>query len=237
MKSVKHIVFASYFSSLPDPQRNGVWSNQPEDILPLIYSVTEKGNHIRIFYDCLDNLPIIENCEWIKVDTSSTYTPTVYRWIVYNEYLQQTEAEYEKIFCVDSTDVEMLNNPFTQMEKDTLYCGSEHKWKVKDKPLLKKKKKKLFTAPDFRDVIEKYSEQVMLNAGIVGGDVKIVSEFVEKVAFLHKKYSKNLKLSADMPVFNYVALKYFHDKVVTGYPVHTPFTNYYYDFSCWWKHK
>lgn len=230
-------VFASYFNSLPDPQRNRVWSNQPEDVLPLIYSVTEKGIHIKIFYDCLDNLPIIENCEWIKVDASLTYTPTVYRWIVYHEYLQKVEAEYGRIFCVDSTDVEMLKNPFTKMEKDTLYCGSEYRWKVKDKPLLKKKKKKLFTAPDFRDIIEKHSQQVMLNAGIVGGDSQIVYEFLEKVCELHKTYSKGKKLSADMPVFNYVALKYFNSKIVTGYPVNTPFTDNFYDYDCWWKHK
>lgn len=234
---MENVVFASYFNNVPDPQRDVIWNSQPDGLFPLINSVVNKNIQIKIFHDCFNRPPVIENCDWIRVEGTADYTPTVYRWIVYNNYLQRVKTKHEKIFCVDSTDVEMLSNPFSKIEKDTLYSGSEYKWKMRDKPLLKKKKKKLFLAPDFMSIIENYSEQVMLNAGIIGGNVNIVYEFIEKVAGLHKKYSKNLKLSADMPVFNYVALKYFNDKVVTGYPIHTPFTDYCYDYNCWWKHK
>jgi len=230
-------VFASYFNCLPDPQRNILWHNQPDDLFPLIKSVVVKDCKIKIFHDCFNQPPDIYNCEWIRVPPTTEYALTVYRWLVYNDYLKNLKNKPEYLFCVDSTDVEMLKNPFNEIEPNKLYCGSEYRWKIKDKPLLKKKKKKLFAAPDCRSIIEQYAEQIMLNAGILGGEIVIISDFIEKVSNLHKMYSKSVKLSSDMLAFNYVALKYFNSKIITGYPVHTPFTDECYDNSCWWKHK
>lgn len=232
---MKRLVIASYFNSLPDPQREITWQEAPDDLFPLIDSVVKNGEQIRIFHDCFDNPPIIKNCEWIRVLPTTEYALTVYRWIVYYDYLQNLEYLPDSIFCVDSTDVEMLNNPFELIDDKTLYCGSDQDWKVKNRVL--EKKGKIFTAPDYLSVLKENADQQMLNAGIIGGSSEVVLEFLQELVPLHERYSKNIKKSLDMPAFNYVILKFFSSRFITGHPIHTPFKREIYDQTCWWKHK
>src|SRR5690606_29559435 len=56
------VVLASYFNSLPDPQRGTTWEPIPQVLSPLISSCQTHGTKLVIFHDCLDgyDLPGVE---------------------------------------------------------------------------------------------------------------------------------------------------------------------------------
>jgi hypothetical protein len=238
-------VLASYFCSTPDPlllndyrkhvvrddQRIDFWKNDYTLILPLIDSVLKNGSNIVVFHDCFDNIPNIDGCLWVRIENNEEYTPTTYRWFVYYKYLKK--HKFSNLFMVDSTDVLMLKN--YDIKNNTLYCGSEYKDKLLSTYM--KKKFKYITISDFDEVLNQYRDHTLLNAGVVGGDYNICIRLLEKLTQYHSQVSKNIKISLDMPIFNYVLFKYFKDNIDYGIHINTRFhKNEYNDISIW-KHK
>lgn len=230
-----NLVLGSFFNSQPDPQKNLFWKADINRLYPLIDSVIEKNQKIIIFHDCFDDTPDIKNCEFIRTSPNPDFVPTVARWEKYLDYLSVNSKRIKNVFCVDSTDVEMLNNPFPFINADMLYCGSEYQWKVGDRWL--QKRKKVINISDYDNILNENKNNVMLNAGIVGGHVFLLKDFLEKLTDLHNSNSKKIKKSLDMPIFNYCVMKYFSNKYVTGDIVHTPYRRKITQSSSWWKHK
>lgn len=230
-----NLVLASYFTSQPDPQKNLFWKADINRLYPLIDSVIKKNEKIIIFHDCFDNTHDIKNCEFIRTLPNPYFVPTVARWEIYLDYLSVNSKRIKNVFCVDSTDVQMLNNPFPFINLDILYCGSEYQWKVGDRWLQKRKKN--INILDYDNVLDENKNNVMLNAGIVGGHVLLVKDFLEKLTDLHNSNSKKVRKSLDMPIFNYCVMKYFPNNYVTGDIVHTPYRRKITQSSSWWKHK
>jgi len=228
-------VFASFFNAKKCPQRNVQWSSNYNLLLPLINSVLEKSDaKIIIFHDNLTNLPEVERCFFKKVNISGLYAVTVERWFHYLNELQHNN-NIKNIFMVDSTDVQMLNNPFNRLQKDIIYCGSEYRWCVGDRWLKKRCKK--FYIDDYLEVLEKNSDRNMLNAGIIGSNKNTIIQFLTYLTRLHKNHSQNIIKSLDMPIFNYTILKYFQESYITGNQVHTPYKDNINLGESWWKHK
>jgi hypothetical protein len=228
-------VFASFFNGKKCPQRNVQWSSDPKLLLPLIESVVDKSDAtVVIFYDNLEYIPKIERCIFKKVNISNLYAVTVERWF---HYLNEINCNNDitNLFMVDSTDVKMLNNPFINLAKDQIYCGSEYRWLVGDRWLKKRRKK--FHIEDYLQVLEKNSNNTMLNAGIVGSDIKTATKFLEILTRLHRTHSQKIIKSLDMPIFNYTILKYFQKNYITGNQVHTPYKDNIKSGESWWKHK
>jgi len=232
----KHnLVLASFFNTQVDPQKKVYWKSDIKKLDPLINSVIDNKQKIIIFHDCFDNTPTLENCKFIKTFPDNEFVPTVARWKIYLDYLNLNKQNIKNAFCVDSTDVQMLNNPFEIIDKNVLYCGSEYQWKIGDRWL--QKRKKLFDIVDYNDVIQIHKSKVMLNAGIVGGNIEMLIRFLIYLTELHELHSRNIKKSLDMPIFNYCVLKYFPNDYITGDLVHTPYRRKIIDSSSWWKHK
>lgn len=239
-------VLASYFTSIPDPLPDNIyrqhvfknqidnrfWSNDYSSLLPLIDSVINNKSRIIIFHDCFDRTPYINGCTWVKVSYNKIYAPTIYRWFVYYDYLKKNK--YDNIFMVDSTDVIMLKN--IEIVKNILYCGTEYRDKFCTIDQIIKKLQNI-TLPDFKDIFVKYNEHILLNAGIIGGTYDICFEFLEKLTYYHNITSQNIEISLDMPIFNYVLLKHFKDKLSFGSHVNTRFGKYEYNNISAWKHK
>jgi hypothetical protein len=242
------MVFASYFCSTPDPLLNngfdecrqhvivddkkpGFWKNDYTLILPLIDSVLKNGSNIIIFHDCFDDIPNIDGCLWVRVDNNTEYTPTIYRWFVYYEYLKKNK--FSNLFMVDSTDVLMLKND--HIKNNTLYCGYEFRDKLLC-PYVQKKIKHI-NILDINEILNQNKDHVLLNAGIVGGDYNICLKLLEKLTQYHYQTSKNIKISLDMPIFNYVLFKYFKDNINYGIHINTRFPLYEYNNTSIWKHK
>lgn len=239
-------VFCCYFNAVKDPQRRINWISSIEPLVALIDSVSKhRGVKLYIFHDCLENPDRYDHVEWVRVDPSTTHSPAVYRWFVYCDYLHNCVSSNlpSHIFMVDSTDVEMLT-PFMNSEdynSTTLFCGDEigiKKWawlkiKCNQVPLHIGK----FLSGHYEKA-QHAQKPFILNAGVVGGCVNIVKEFVGWQVFYHELFSyKYVVKSNDMPIFNYTVMKHFKDRMTHGRPINTPFASQIYDYTCWFKHK
>lgn len=238
---MKNFVLASYFNYTVDPQRKNVtWTSDINAVLNLVHSVTKHNIEIKIFHNCFENTPKIAHCEFIKIIPYQQYTPNVVRWIHYYEYLKNLELKPDKLFMVDSTDVEMLSNPFPNMKNDLIYTGSEYKKNMRDKWLYERIG---HLSNDFKNeykelILNNTSENdVLINCGLFGTNIDLALKFLEKLVENHKKISQYDSISLDTPMYIYTLLKHFKNNIVTGNFINTRFRKNEYTSSCWWKHK
>jgi hypothetical protein len=230
-------VLASYFNHKADPQRKEIWD--PDDfisVLPLISSVVSKKLKIKIFHNCFKEYPEIENCEWIRVDPNPEFVPNVARWFIQKEWIEKNQDIVDAVFMVDSTDVEMLRNPFKKIREGVLYCGDEVHNKVENK-WMKTTQEPLLKIPDYRSIIEENKDHILLNCGIFGGYKSQVLDYLTKLCMYHSEYSNNVDGSTDMSVFNYTMFKHFKEIYEHGPHVNTKFKFFEYNETSWWKHK
>jgi hypothetical protein len=168
--------------------------------------------------------------EFIRIRPFNHFCTNVYRRIIFHEYLKF--KHHPKVFMVDSTDVEVLKNPFDYIKKDILYVGDEMK-AVKD-PWIKKQFDR--TNIDYSGFFDEFGTYPLLNAGVIGGYYDIVLEFLAKNTDIHREYSVGLEESTDMAVFNYTVYNHFLDRHEHGPHINTPFKfNKYTDAI--FKHK
>ncbi|HEJ6909076.1 TPA: glycosyltransferase family 2 protein [Serratia marcescens] len=160
------------------------------------------------------------------------------RWLHIWQHLRD-HPEYRFVWCTDGTDVEMLRAPWAEMEPGKVYVGSEPKtyadvWASDKHP-----------ERIYQDFLSMHRNDVMLNAGLLGGQREDVMSFVHAIVRLFYRiesyrFWKMEKVSAavgDMIAFGIVA-KTFGDRVITGPRVHTVFrTDGIGREYAWWKHK
>lgn len=230
------VVLASYFNHKNDPQRGILWDSDYSKLLPLVHSVVSRGVPIKIFHNCFTGLPEIDNCEWIEVEADPTLTPNIARYFEYLTYLTDNLDKFESVFMVDSTDVEMLKNPFDHIKPGVLYVGDEIRSTVGSK-WMQRTQGKYLDIPDYLQIISKHRNEVLINCGIIGGDILTVIKFLEQLTEYHARYSKNLTTSSDMSVFNYTVWKHFKNIMNRGPHVNTRFKRNERNKIAWWKHK
>jgi hypothetical protein len=232
----KPAILTFYSTFHNDPQRGIRWERTVEALMPLIESCRKLDIDLKIFYDSI-NQPDINrenhgNVEFIRISPFSSHTPNVYRRIVYHEYLRY--RHHEKVFMVDSTDVEVLKNPF-EFTEDKLYVGNEEKGNICYSYI--NKQQRMLNLQDYSKYVNPNIKEVLPNAGIVGGFYDTVIEFTAKNSDIHREYSIGKKESTDMAAFNYVVWKYFKDKIHMGRDVNTVFRANEYNETSWFKHK
>jgi hypothetical protein len=234
--SNKNIVLCSYLNYKEDPQRKIVWNDDYQKLIPLIESVIKNNVEIYVFHNCFDNPPKINFCNWIKIETNNDYVPTVARWFIYKEFLDNLQNKPNAIFMVDSTDVIMLHDPFSNLKHGVLYIGDEKNTKVKNN-WMRFKEKHFIPPNDYRKTIETHAKKNLINAGLVGGKYEIAMQFLIEHCKNHENHSKNVEISTCMPIFNYTVWKNFVTNHVAGFPVNTIFKKNESNSKAWWKHK
>ena len=235
----KHdILLTGFFTKVKDTQRQNAPAMQADKSLlkPLINSV--KGQKLVILTDCFDSEifdnPIGGNVQYIHVETSLN---NVYfqRWVNYYQYLLQHKQQLNRVFIVDGTDVQMLNNPFPDMEPATLYTGDEAErtgceWLVKHHP------HKLI-----QEFIKQNANKVLLNAGLLGGDIETVISFINKFLSFYFSSTSETHVNGcgigDMGLFNYIARTHFAARLVHGTQVNTVFKAEKANNVSFFKHK
>jgi hypothetical protein len=228
-------VLASFFNSSIDPQRNITWDRDVPKLMPLINSVTKQDIKIKIFHDCFDDVKNTPHCEWIKVEPKPEYALTVARFFHQLEFLLTSSEEFEFVFMVDSTDVELLKNPFTEMKNDTLYSGDEVR-EVNN--VWMRRKERLLKIDDYNEVMSPHYKSALLNCGLCGGDRRTVVDFLELLTGYYNEYSSGVvEETLAMPIYNYTIFKHFLSKVSHGAHVNTEFKKNQRNNTSWWKHK
>lgn len=220
----ENVVLTCMYKSKPDPQRPNASRSMTTD--KLRKSVT--GAELVTITDQDDG----------GVKRPLHLNMYLQRHVHYYEWLKDNPAA-EWVFCVDGTDVEMLNEPWSHLERGLLYVGYEprpldYAWMFKEHP-----------SKRLQDFFTEHRNDPILNAGVYGGHRETVIEFLHEfirllqdnaVDRLHKRDQHDLG-NGDMGSYNYVLRTRFSGRIVTGPRVTTVFkAEERNDFS-WWKHK
>lgn len=232
-----NVLLTCYFTSVKDPQNNRKWEDKVDALKPLISSL--KGTKLVVLHDCLDDVSVPKNVELVKVETS--LNPYFQRWVSYKQYLSKHREQIDHVFCIDGTDVELLKDPDWSILGDSLWVGDENTCVDDDAGWMRKYHKQPLIE---KFLNEKGKQLQMLNAGIIGGQVSVVEEFLREIvhfysvakseAHFNGKYDAG---STDMGAFNYILRTKFGDKVKNGGQVCTRFKADERNNYSWFKHK
>lgn len=229
-ESGNNLVLTSYFANIVDPQRGEKWQPDLSLLGPLLVSLDKHNCEYVVLHDCFDN----DSQQWPLVQSS--ISPYFQRWVSYREYLINNRADLGFVWCVDATDVEMLNNPFPAMIPGILYTGDE------PDTLRSQWLRNHHKHPLLQTWMNRFSHLPLLNAGLLGGDVNTVIDFCGKMIDYYTQFTEDEKLRGkpgpgmtDMATFNYVATCHF--KVENGRHINTIFKKYEKESSAWFRHK
>jgi len=228
----ENILLTSYFTNIPDPQRKQKWNFNPDVLEPLIKSVGKKEKLV-ILSDHNEHIPVLT-----QVETS--VNPYFQRWISYREYLIKNRKWINNVICVDATDVELINPIDWDTVSRGLVTGDEpdnlsNEWMLRNHPHV-----------TIQEFFKNNRNKQILNAGILGGNVETVIEFIRQLLdfwaqavsdsyFVNEeKYNPGI---GDMGVFNYIVYSNWKDKLITGRQVCTEFKKYETNNYSWFKHK
>lgn len=229
----RNAVITTLLTSQPDPQRGTKMHASPDHLAKWAASV--KGGRAVVLADELTVAP--ENSSLVLFPEVNM---NVYfrRWLHIWWYLR-AHPEYRFVWCTDGTDVEMLREPWGDMELGKVYVGSEPKTYA-DTWAKQKHPERIF-----QDFLDRHRNDVMLNAGLLGGQREDVMAFAHAIVRLFYriesyrfwKMEKAAAAIGDMIAFGIVA-KSFGDRIVTGPLVHTVFrTEGTGKEYAWWQHK
>ncbi|WIL43101.1 glycosyltransferase family 2 protein [Pantoea agglomerans] len=229
----RNLVITTLLTSQPDPQRN-TRITASSDLLAK-WAVSVKGSDAVVLADELTTAPAGALLVTVPDVKMNVYFR---RWLHIWQHLRN-HPEYHFVWCTDGTDVEMLREPWQGMEQGKIYVGSEPKtyadaWSKQHHP-----------EGIYQAFIAEHQNEVMLNAGLLGGSRNDVMAIAHGIVRLYyhieslRFWNQEVKAAAvgDMIAFGIVANRY-SDRLVTGPRVHTVFKaeGIGKEFA-WWKHK
>lgn len=219
-RGLPNLVITSLLTEVVDPQRKTKWVAAGGLVEKWAESL--RGCEFAVLFDSPD-LP--ENEIWHRA--ASGANPYIQRWVNTYQYLREHPANW--VWVTDGTDVEMLREPWTEMEHGKLYIGYEPQvvgcnWLAQHH------------AP-YREWIDSHGGLQLLNAGVVGGDHDIVMEFAHDVATEGLEVDHST-LAGDMAALNKVLRQpKWEGRWFTGPLVVTVFKANERNTWSWWKHK
>ncbi|HEP0495155.1 TPA: glycosyltransferase family 2 protein [Enterobacter hormaechei subsp. hoffmannii] len=217
-RSECNVVITTLLTSQPDPQRGTKLTASPDMIIKWAASLRNCGR-----------IALVDELQTAPADVELYRVPDVKmnvyfrRWLHIWQHLRD-HPEYRFVWCTDGTDVEMLRAPWEEMQPGKVYVGSEPKtyadtWAKQNHP-----------ERIYQEFIEAHRNDVMLNAGLLGGTRADVMAFAHGIIRLYYRiesyrFWKKEQAGAavgDMIAFGIVA-KSFGDRIVTGPRIHTIF--------------
>jgi len=244
----KQLIFACLFTGVYDVNRSETLPNNDYSLVEKwANSIMSLKLHGIIFHNSFS--PEIEatySNEYITfqyVNYNPVYNLSVYRYFVYNHYLSAHQNQIESLFITDSTDVEVLRNPFIQplflSNPNALFCGDEpsilqNEWMIKHSTHFRNQ------IPEFSAYEENFANETLLNCGIIGGNINVMAALIKELVQFHERYNQNNKVAytGDMGAFNFIVRNKFNKHLFHGSPVNTVFKLYdLKNTDCWFRHK
>ena len=227
------VVITTLLTSQPDPQRGSKMTASPDMLNKWASSLRQ----------CV-GIALVDELQTAPAGIKLCHVPDVKmnvyfrRWLHIWQHLRE-HPEYRFVWCTDGTDVEMLRAPWEEMLPGKVYVGSEPKtyadiWAKQNHP-----------ERIYQEFIDAHRNDVMLNAGLLGGSRADVMSFAHGIIRLYYRiesyrFWKKEKAGAavgDMIAFGLVAQS-FADRIITGPLVHSVFkTDGLGKEIAWWKHK
>ena len=242
------VIMACHITGAYDVNRNTTLDNDKYELVrDWAESVAKQQLQGIIFH----NNFTLETCEkfkndsisFIKIDYNNQFNPNVYRYFVYNDFLQHHVQFFKSIFVTDITDVTLLNNPFIDsyfIENPTaIFCGDEPKtlnneWMRDHSTNLRN------NISDYVEYESKFGSETLLNCGVIGSKAPIIFDFIKKLCAIHESANSanQTAFTGDMGAFNYLARTQFNGHLRHGAPVNTVFKMYENERQdCWFRHK
>ncbi|SDZ20367.1 MULTISPECIES: hypothetical protein [Rhodonellum] len=243
-----NVIMACHMTGIYDVNRNTVL---PDDAYALIKdwadSIIDLNLKGIVFHNNFSDQTCAEiqgqHIQFIKVNHDTRFTPNVYRYFLYRDFIQQHFDELLNVFVTDITDVVVLKDPFQEPiftgNPQAIFCGDEPKPLLDDWMLLHAAHLRSKIS-DYQGYEEEFKEATLLNCGIIGGNVQVMQLFLSQLCSLHEKYNSDNKTAytGDMGAFNYLVRTEFNDRVIHGTPVNTVFKEYEAERKdCWFRHK
>ncbi len=247
-KTKKNYILASLLIGTYDVNRNELLPNDDFEIVRKWYNsiINLRLNGI-IFHNTFTEKTVKtyqnEFVQFIKVAYNKDFNPNVYRYFIYQKFILKNKNSIENLFVTDIADVEVKQNPFKSdlflNQNDFLFCGSENEilncnWMRNHNQHLRN------LVPNFKDYEIENENDTLLNCGVIGGNLVVITKLFNLMVALHKKYtiSNSSQYTLDMGVFNYTCRTFFNDKIYFGTPVNTQFKSYEtLRKDCWFQHK
>lgn len=230
----ENVVITALLTEKIDPQRTTRMESTPDMLQAWASSI--KDARAIVLADHLDSSPA--GADLVRVDPMDE-NPYFLRWLRAYQWLRDN-PQVNLVWLTDGTDVEMLREPWGDMDPSKIYVGSEPK--VVGDPWMKAH----HAASHLQEFVAVNGDKLMLNAGLLGGSRANIMEFIHSIWIDYQltKIKRFLKTEApgvevgDMVTFNRVAYSSWADKIVTGPKVHTVFkTEGVGKETAYWRHK
>ena len=242
------VIMACHITGIYDVNRNTTLDNDNYELVrDWAESIAAQQLQGIIFH----NNFTLETCEkfkndyisFIQIKYNNQFNPNVYRYFVYNDFLQSHVQYFKNIFVTDITDVTLINNPFIDsyfIENPTaIFCGDEPKtlnndWMKDHSTNLRN------NISDYSEYESKFESETLLNCGVIGSKAPIFFDFIKKLCAIHESAnsSNQTPFTGDMGAFNYLARTQFNSQLIHGAPVNTVFKMYENQRQdCWFRHK
>jgi hypothetical protein len=248
LKFPNKLILASHITGVYDVNRN---DTLPDDDYSIVKNWAESIKNLKlngiIFHNNFSEETVSkyqnQYISFIKVDYDAAFNPNVYRYFVYKAFLNTNSKYIESVFLTDISDVVTVNNPFIDQyftdKPGNIFCGDEPKplendWMHAHSEHLRSK---IINYSDFEN---KFKNEVLLNCGIVGGNIEVILAFVNKLCNIHQQYNFDNKTAytGDMGAFNYLIRTEFNECLLHGFPINTIFKEYQTERTdCWFRHK
>jgi hypothetical protein len=248
LSNPKNYIISCHISGIYDINRNETIANDNFSVVENWYNsiVSLKINGIIFhnnFSESTCNQYQNKYVEFIKVDYNSNFNPNVFRYFVYDNYLKANFLNIKNVFFTDVSDVLILKNPFQEplfLEyQNAIFCGDEPE--ILNNEWMKLHCEHLrHNIKDFGLFEEKFKYKTLLNCGIIGGNIILMSTLIEKLWQIHENYNTNNKtnFTGDMGAFNYLIRTQFNENIVHGKPINTVFKEFDTEnVECWFSHK
>ncbi|MEX0636801.1 MAG: hypothetical protein WD135_08535 [Ferruginibacter sp.] len=242
------VVMACHLTGMYDVNRNYIL-NDNDFSLVKEWAYSLKQQHVvgLLFHNNFSEVTISSNeSKWlhfIKVDTHPDFNPNVYRYYIYHEFLKLHRQQLINVFLTDVTDVVMLNNPFIDRffleQPAVIFCGDEPK-QLQNEWMEQHSEHFRIKISDYAVYEAEHANEVLLNCGIIGGNINMMAPFVEQLWNIHETYNSNngTAFTGDMGAFNYLLRTTYQHAICHGVPVNTIFKSYEKDRKdCWFRHK
>jgi hypothetical protein len=245
MQVQNNLILATYLAGIFDVNRNETLQADDINIIEeWAESIVGLGLQAVVFHNSLTENNIAKytsNIQFVKVQFDEKYNTNIFRYFLYNIFLKTNAVD--NVFITDITDVVVVNNPFVQPvfinNSNSIFCGDEPKilgndWMYDHSSHLRSK------INDYALYEENYKTATLLNCGIVGGSVKMMQPFLEKLCGIHESFNTDntTAYTGDMGAFNYLARTQYNGHIIHGTPVNTVFKMYETErLDCWFRHK
>lgn len=241
------LIVASHIAGIYDVNRRTVLAIDDFSLVSeWAKSITELGLHGIIFHNNFSaetcQLYQTDHIHLIHIDYDPQYNPNVFRYFIYNEFLELHNQSISNIFFTDISDVIVLKNPFLEdlylSNPTSIFCGDETE--ILDNEWMQNHSQHLRSQiHDYSAYEENFKKDVLLNCGIIGGNIEMMQAFIKQLWTIHQQFNSDnhSPYTGDMGAFNYLMRTQYNSKVIHGNPVNTKFKRYEEDDSCWFKHK